>query len=64
MDRIQIRGLPIIPGVNRLPELNLRTYVREANTNVAGIYFFSIDAPAPPCSSPAPSSTCLITGPE
>jgi uncharacterized protein len=47
MDRIQIRGLPIIPGANRFPELNLRTYVRETNTNVAGVYFFSLDAANP-----------------
>src|SRR5277367_1448035 len=47
MDRIQIRGLPVIPGANRFPELNLRSYVREANTNVAGVYFFSLDAANP-----------------
>jgi uncharacterized protein len=44
MDRVQFRGLPLIPGANRFPELNLRTYVRETNTNVAGVYFFSLDA--------------------
>jgi uncharacterized protein YqjF (DUF2071 family) len=47
MDRIQIRGLPILPGANRFPELNLRTYVREAGSNVAGVYFFSLDASNP-----------------
>jgi uncharacterized protein YqjF (DUF2071 family) len=47
MDRIQISGLPIVPGANRFPELNLRTYVREANTNIAGVYFFSLDASNP-----------------
>jgi uncharacterized protein YqjF (DUF2071 family) len=47
MDRIQIRGLPIVPGANRFPELNLRTYVREAETNRAGVYFFSLDAANP-----------------
>jgi uncharacterized protein YqjF (DUF2071 family) len=47
MDRIQIRGLPILPGANRFPELNLRTYVRETGTNVAGVYFFSLDASNP-----------------
>jgi uncharacterized protein len=47
MDRIQIRGLPIVPGANRFPELNLRTYVREVGTNVAGVYFFSLDASNP-----------------
>jgi len=47
MDRIQIRGLPLVPGANRFPELNLRTYVREANTNLGGVYFFSLDAANP-----------------
>ena len=47
MDRVQIRGLPIVPGANRFPELNLRTYVREAGTNLAGVYFFSLDASNP-----------------
>ena len=44
MDRVQFRGTPIIPGANRFPELNLRTYVRESNSNLAGVYFFSLDA--------------------
>ncbi|AXC10429.1 hypothetical protein ACPOL_1078 [Acidisarcina polymorpha] len=47
MDRVQIRGMPLVPGANRFPELNLRTYVREADTNVAGVYFFSLDAANP-----------------
>jgi uncharacterized protein YqjF (DUF2071 family) len=47
MDRVQIRGLPLVPGANRFPELNLRTYVREAGTNAAGVYFFSLDAANP-----------------
>jgi uncharacterized protein YqjF (DUF2071 family) len=47
MDRVQFRGMPIIPGANRFPELNLRTYVRETGTNVAGVYFFSLDASNP-----------------
>ena len=44
MDAIRLRGMPAIPGVNRFPELNLRTYVRERNTNSEGVYFFSLDA--------------------
>ena len=40
MDRVQLRGVPRIPGASRFPELNLRTYVRERNTNRAGVYFF------------------------
>jgi uncharacterized protein YqjF (DUF2071 family) len=44
MDRIQLRALPSMPGANRFPELNLRTYVRESHTNQVGVYFFSLDA--------------------
>jgi uncharacterized protein YqjF (DUF2071 family) len=47
MDRIQINGLPLIPGANRFAELNLRTYVRQRNSNLAGVYFFSLDAANP-----------------
>jgi hypothetical protein len=44
MDHIRLRALPTIPGANRFPELNLRTYVRETHTNQVGVYFFSLDA--------------------
>jgi uncharacterized protein len=44
MDQIRMRVLPPIPGANRFPELNLRTYVRERHTNQPGVYFFSLDA--------------------
>lgn len=47
MDQIQLRGLPRMPGANRFAELNLRTYVRERNTNQSGVYFFSLDATNP-----------------
>lgn len=47
MERIQLRGLPRIPGASRFPELILRTYVREENTNRAGVYFFSLEAANP-----------------
>ena len=47
MDRIRFRGLPPVPGAQRFPELNLRTYVREENTNLSGVYFFSLDAANP-----------------
>ncbi len=47
MDQIQVRRLPIVPGANRFAELNLRTYVRERNTNQTGVYFFSLDATNP-----------------
>jgi uncharacterized protein len=44
MDRVELHGMPQIPGVNKFPELNLRTYVRERETNSYGVYFFSLDA--------------------
>jgi uncharacterized protein YqjF (DUF2071 family) len=47
MDQVRVRTLPAIPGANRFPELNLRTYVRERHTNQAGVYFFSLDAANP-----------------
>lgn len=47
MDQVRMRGMPRIPGANRFPELNLRTYVRERHTNQAGVYFFSLDAANP-----------------
>lgn len=47
MDRVQIRGVARIPGVSRFPELNLRTYVRERNTNRGGVYSFSLEASNP-----------------
>ncbi len=47
MDRVRLHGIPPVPGTNRFPELNLRTYVREENTNRAGVYFFSLDAANP-----------------
>jgi uncharacterized protein YqjF (DUF2071 family) len=47
MDRVHLRGVPRIPGASRFPELNLRTYVRERNTNRAGVYFFCLEASNP-----------------
>jgi uncharacterized protein len=47
MNQIHMRSLPPIPGANRFPELNLRTYVRDRHTNQAGVYFFSLDAANP-----------------
>ncbi len=47
MDSIQLRGLPSVPGFQRFPELNLRTYVRDALTGTPGVYFFSLDAANP-----------------
>lgn len=42
MTGIRLRGLPPLPGTNRFPELNVRTYV--TIDGKPGIYFFSLDA--------------------
>jgi uncharacterized protein YqjF (DUF2071 family) len=42
MSGIRGRFLPALPGLNRFPELNVRTYVRFQG--VPGVYFFSLDA--------------------
>ncbi len=44
MDRIKVRGVPPIPGTRSFPELNLRTYVRDAQSGSPGVYFLSLDA--------------------
>ncbi len=42
MTGIRLRGLPPIPGTDRFPELNVRTYV--TIDDKPGVYFFSLDA--------------------
>lgn len=42
MDKIRFPFLPAVPGLSRLNELNLRTYV-EVN-GIKGVYFFTLDA--------------------
>ncbi len=42
MTGIRARGLPPVPGLSRLPELNVRTYVSAGDK--PGVYFFSLDA--------------------
>jgi uncharacterized protein len=42
MSGVRARWLPPIPGVNRFPEMNVRTYVRV--NGIPGVYFFSLDA--------------------
>ena len=44
MDRIKFRGVPAIPIARSFPELNLRTYVRDSQSGVPGVYFLSLDA--------------------
>jgi uncharacterized protein len=45
MTNVAPRGVPALPWVSSFPELNVRTYVRVANT--PGVYFFSLDAGNP-----------------
>ena len=47
LDRIKIRGVPTVPGMRGFPDLNVRTYVRDQNTNTPGMYFFSLPQPSP-----------------
>lgn len=43
MTGIRLRGMPPVPGTDRFPELNIRTYV--TINGKPGVYFFSLDAP-------------------
>jgi uncharacterized protein YqjF (DUF2071 family) len=42
MADVRLRGCPPIPGLSDFLELNVRTYVRSGD--LAGVYFFSLDA--------------------
>lgn len=42
MTDIRLRGLPPIPGTDKFPELNVRTYI--TIDGKPGVYFFSLDA--------------------
>ena len=42
MSGVRFRWMPAIPGLSTFPELNVRTYVRVGD--IAGVYFFSLDA--------------------
>ena len=44
MSGVRPRGLPSLPGVSNFPELNLRTYVKDA-AGRPGVWFFSLDTP-------------------
>jgi uncharacterized protein len=44
LDRLKVRGVPRIPVFRSLPDLNLRTYVREEHSRGRGLYCFSMDA--------------------
>lgn len=43
MDRVKLRRFPAFPGLNLLPELSLRTYVREPRSGAPGVFVFSLD---------------------
>lgn len=42
MSGVRFRGLPAVPGTDRFPELNIRTYV--TLDGKPGVYFFNLDA--------------------
>jgi uncharacterized protein YqjF (DUF2071 family) len=44
MDRIKVRGAPLIPGASCYAELNLRTFVRDQRTRTPGTFSLSLDA--------------------
>jgi uncharacterized protein YqjF (DUF2071 family) len=43
MDRLNFRGIPSIPGAGSVPELHLRTYVHDQQSNTPGIFNLSVD---------------------
>jgi uncharacterized protein YqjF (DUF2071 family) len=45
MTNVAPRGVPALPGLSSMPELNVRTYVTAKA--VPGVYFFSLDAANP-----------------
>lgn len=47
MTGIRPRGLPAMPYVGAFAELNVRTYVTDADGRHAGVWFFSLDAANP-----------------
>lgn len=45
MSHIRLRGLPEVPGLSGMIELNVRTYIRAQG--IPGVFFFSLDASNP-----------------
>jgi uncharacterized protein len=43
MENVKLRGVAQIPGTDRFPEVNVRTYVRDKKSGQHGVYFFSLD---------------------
>lgn len=44
IDRIKVRGVPLVARAMNFPALSLRTYVCDQRTGTPGVYFFSLDA--------------------
>jgi hypothetical protein len=44
LERLKVRGLAPLPLARNFPDLNLRTYVRDAYNGTQGVYCFSMDA--------------------
>jgi uncharacterized protein YqjF (DUF2071 family) len=42
MENVRLRFAPVLPGFRYVPELNLRTYIRQGNRRA--VFFFSLDA--------------------
>ncbi len=45
MTNVQARGIPVLPGFGRVPEINVRTYVRAGDLDA--VWFYSLDAASP-----------------
>ena len=53
----RLRGMPMLPGISRFHELNVRTYVRRGDDR--GVWFFSLDAASPAAAAIASASLRL-----
>jgi len=53
----RLRGMPMLPGISRFHELNVRTYVRRGEDR--GVWFFSLDAASPAAAAIARASLRL-----
>jgi uncharacterized protein YqjF (DUF2071 family) len=53
----RLRGMPMLPGISRFHELNVRTYVRRGDDR--GVWFFSLDAASPAAAAIARASLRL-----
>lgn len=44
LERIKMRGVPVVPSMRRFPDLNVRTYVHDRYTGAPGVFCFSLEA--------------------